>query len=147
VTPHLKLTGADEVVQRLDHLGADVQAALLATSRTLAAKLQAKVQSAQIQGDGPAGKGLDGLSDGPAASLAATVELGDQSVVARISSSGADAMSFMPDVRRAFAQVAHLSDEPPSARARLGAALQGMADEITSELQQAVVRALQGQTS
>jgi hypothetical protein len=160
-----KLAGADEVVQRFDRLGADVQACLLAASQTLAASLQAHVQQDKLSG-----QVLNRLSGDLAASIAASVEIGDGVVTTQVFSANpppyaeilefggvlpahevrpvsAEALSFMLDGRRVFARVAHIPDETLPAHSYLRSALQDMAAEIASELQQAVARALKGQTS
>jgi len=160
-----KLTGADEVLQRFDRLGADVQACLLATSQTLAANLQAHVQQDKLSG-----QVLNRLSGDLAASIAATVEIGDGVVTAQVFSANlppyaailefggvipahdvrpvsAQALSFMLEGRQVFSKVAHIPDVTLPAHSYLRSSLQDMAAEITSELQQAVARALKGQTS
>jgi phage gpG-like protein len=156
----LKLTGADDLVQRFNNLGADVQASLLATSQTLAAGLQAHVQQDKLSG-----QVLNRLSGDLAASIAATVEIGDGVVTANVfcvdpppyaailefggvipahevRPVSAEALSFMLDGRRVFAKVAHIPDVTVPAHPYLRASLQDMAAEITTELQQAVARAL-----
>jgi len=160
-----KLSGADALVQRFDRLGADVQASLLATSQTLAASLQAHVQQDKLSG-----QVLNRLSGDLAASIAATVEIGDGVVTAQVFAANpppyaallefggvipahdvrpvsAEALSFMIDGRRVFAKVAHIPDVVVPAHAYPPSSLQDMAAEITTELQQAVARALKGQTS
>jgi phage gpG-like protein len=160
-----KLTGADEVLQRFDRLGADVQACLLATSQTLAANLQAHVQQDKLSG-----QVLNRLSGDLAASIAATVEIGDGVVTAQVFSANpppyagilefggvipahevrpvsAQALSFTLEGRQVFAKIAHIPDATVPAHSYLRSSLQDMAAEITSELQQAVARALKGQTS
>jgi hypothetical protein len=160
-----KLTGADEVLQRFERLGADVQACLLATSQTLAANLQAHVQQDKLSG-----QVLNRLSGDLAASIAATVEIGDGVVTAQVFATNpplyagilefggvmpahdvrpvsAEALSFMIDGRRVFAKVAHIPDVTLPAHSYLRASLQDMAAEITTELQQAVARALKGETA
>jgi phage gpG-like protein len=160
-----KLTGADELVERFGRLGADVQACLFATSQALAARLQAHVQQDKLSG-----QVLNRLSGDLAASIAATVEIGDGVVTAQVFSANpppyatilefggaipahdvrpvsAEALSFMLDGRRVFAKVAHIPDMTVPAQSYLRASLQDMAAEIASELQQAVARALKGQTS
>jgi phage gpG-like protein len=157
-----KLTGADEVLQRFERLGADVQACLLATSQTLAANLQAHVQQDKLSG-----QVLNRLSGDLAASIAATVEIGDGVVTAQVFSANpppyagilefggvipahdvrpvsAEALSFLIDGRRVFAKIAHIPDVTVPAHAYLRSSLQDMAAEITTELQQAVARALKG---
>jgi phage gpG-like protein len=157
-----KLTGADELLQRFDRLGADVQACLFATSQTLAASLQAHVQQDKLSG-----QVLKRLSGDLAASVAATVEIGDGVVTAQVFAANpppyaallefggvipahevrpvsAEALSFMRDGRQVFAKVAHSPDVTVPAHSYLRAALQDMAAEITTELQQAVARALKG---
>jgi phage gpG-like protein len=160
-----KLTGADEVLQRFNRLGADVQACLVATSQTLAASLADHVQQDKL-----AGQVLNRLSGDLAASIAATVDVGDGTVTAQVFSANpppyaailefggvipahdvrpvsAEALSFMLDGRRVFAKVAHIPDVTLPAHSYLRASLQDMATEIATELQQAVARALKGQTS
>jgi hypothetical protein len=161
----IKLSGADDLVQRFKSLGADVQASLLATSQMLAANLRAHVHQDKLSG-----QVLNRLSGDLAASIAATVEIGDGAVTAQVYSANpppyaqilefggvipahtvtpvsAQALSFMIDGRRVFAKVAHIPDVTVPAHADLRASLQDMAAEITTELQQAVARALKGQTS
>jgi len=160
-----KLTGADEVRQRFDRLGADVQACLVAASQTLAASLAAHVQQDKLSG-----QVLNRLSGDLAASIMASVEVGDGVVTAQVFCAdpppyaailefggvipahdirpvSAEALSFMLDGRRVFAKVAHIPDVTAPAHAYLRSSLQDMAAEITSELQQAVARALKGQPS
>jgi hypothetical protein len=113
---------------------------------------------------------LNRLSGELAASISATVEVGDGVVTAQVFSAdpppyaallelggvipahdvrpvSAEALSFVLDGRRVFAKVAHIPDVTVPAHSYLRASLQDMAAEITSDLQQAVARALQGQTS
>jgi len=160
-----KLTGADEVLQRFERLGADVQACLFATSQTLAASLAAHVQQDKLSG-----QVLNRLSGDLAASIAATVEIGDGVVTAQVFAANpppyadilelggvipahevrpvsAEALSFMLEGRQVFAKVAHIPDVTLPAHSYLRASLQDMAAEITTELQQAVARALKGQAS
>jgi phage gpG-like protein len=157
-----KLTGADELLQRLDRLGAEVQACILATSQTLAANLQAHVQQDKLSG-----QVLKRLSGDLANSIAATVDVSDGVVTAQVFAAdpppyaallefggvipahnvrpvSAEALSFMLDGRRVFAQVAHIPDVTVPVHSYLRASLQDMAAEITSELQQAVALALKG---
>jgi phage gpG-like protein len=159
-----KLTGADEVLQRFGRLGADVQACLFATSQTLAASLQTHIQQDKLSG-----QILNRLSGDLAASIAATVEIGDGVVTAQVFAANpppyagilefggvipahdvrpvsAEALSFMLEGRQVFAKVAHIPDVTVPAHSYLRSSLQDMADEIASELQQAVARALKGQT-
>jgi phage gpG-like protein len=160
-----KLTGADELVERFGRLGADVQACLFATSQALAARLQAHVQQDKLSG-----QVLNRLSGDLSASIAPTVASGDGVVTAQVFAAdpppyaailefggvipahdvkpvSAQALSFMLDGRRVFAKVAHIPDVTLPAHSYLRASLQDMASEIASELQQAVARALKGQTS
>jgi hypothetical protein len=160
-----KLIGADEVLDRFNSLGADVQACLVVTSQSLAASLQAHIQQDKLSG-----QVLNRLSGDLAASIAATVEIGDGVVTAQVFSANpppyaatlefggvipardvrpvsAEALSFMIDGRRVFAKVAHIPDVTLPAHSYLRASLQDMAAEITTELQQAVARALKGETA
>jgi phage gpG-like protein len=161
----IKLNGANKLRQRFDRLGADVQACLFSTSQTLAGRLRSHVQQDKLSG-----QVLNRLSGELAASISATVEVGDGVVTAEVFSAdpppyaailelggvipahdvrpvSAEALSFMLDGRRVFAKVAHIPDVAVPAHSYLRASLQDMAAEITSELQQAVARALKGQTS
>jgi phage gpG-like protein len=161
----IKLAGADALLQRFERLGADVQACLLATSQTLAANLQAHVQQDKLSG-----QVVNRLSGDLAQSISATVDVGDGAVTAKVFAAdpppyaailefggvipahevrpvSAEALSFTIDGRRAFAKVAHIPDVTVPAHSYLRASLQDMADEIATELQQAVARALKGQTS
>ena len=157
--PAVKLTGADEVVQRFKALGADIEASLSATSQTLAAGLQVEVQQDLLSG-----QILGRLFGGLAPSLSATVEvdggvvtaeilLADPAPDAALLASGGvssgpvspEALSFGPQSQSVFTKVAHLPDPTPSAAAHLQTSLHDMAAEITTELQQAVARALKGQ--
>jgi phage gpG-like protein len=157
-----KLSGADALVQRFDRLGADVQASLFATSQALAASLAAHVQQDKLSG-----QVLNRLSGDLAGSIAAMVEVGDGVVTAQVFAANpppyaailefggvipahdvrpvsAEALSFLIDGRRVFAKVAHIPDVTVPAHAYLRSSLQDMAAEITTELQQAVARALKG---
>jgi hypothetical protein len=161
----IKLSGADKLRQRFDRLGADVQACLVSTSQTLAGRLAAHVQQDKLSG-----QVLNRRSGELAASISATVEVGDGVVTAQVFSAdpppyaallelggvipahdvrpvSAQALSFMLDGRRVFARIAHIPDVTVPAHSYLRASLQDMAAEIASDLQQAVARALKGQTS
>jgi len=161
----LSLTGADALIERFDRLGADVQASMVATSQTLAARLAAHVQQDKL-----AGQVLDRLTGALAASIATTVEIGDGVVTAEVYSAdpppyaarlefggvipahevrpvSAEALSFMLDGRRVFARIAHIPDVAAPAHSYLRASLQDLAADIATELQQAVVRALKAPSS
>jgi hypothetical protein len=160
-----KLAGAEALTERFDSLGADTRACLFAASQALAARLQAHVQRDKL-----AGQVLSRLSGDLAASIAATVEIGDGVVTAEVFAANpppfaailefggvipahdvrpvsAEALCFMVDGRRVFAKVAHIPDVTLPPHFYLRASLQDMAAEITTELQQAVARALKGDIS
>jgi phage gpG-like protein len=160
-----KLSGAEDLRQRLDRLSGDVQASILATSQTLAASLQAHIQQDKLSG-----QVLRQLSGDLAASIAATADVADGVVTAQVFSANpppyaailefggvipahdvrpvsAEALSFMLDGRRVFARIAQIPEVTVPPHSYLRSSLQDMAAEITTELQQAVVRALKGQTS